>query len=149
MVNVDLASAHNRVVARIRDAMVEVAGDWDGTPYLFGGNSDQGIDCSHFVYQVLNGARGRVASTGEFPSTQLVNYQSTSTIESSGQFFPVTIPEVGDLVLWDGHVGIVSDPKSGKFVGAQTSTGVAEASYTAGYWATRAGKRFARYYWFF
>jgi hypothetical protein len=49
------------------------------------------------------------------------------------------------LVLWDGHVGIITDPQRGTFIGAQTSTGVAQASYTGGYWATRSGKRFLRF----
>ncbi len=78
-----------------------------------------------------------------------VDYRSTSTIEASGLFFPVSIPEAGDLIIWDGHVGIVVDPKLVTFIGAQTSTGVAQTSCTNGYWATRSGKRFLRFAHFF
>ena len=147
MPNVDLVISHRETVAATRKAMLDAAADWEGTPYLYGGNSDQGIDCSHFVYQVLNAARQRSALAGVTP--QLIDYRSTDTIEASHTFFPVTTPEAGDLVLWDGHVGIVSDPQNGKFIGAQTSTGVAEASYSSGYWANHAGKRFVRFVHFF
>jgi cell wall-associated NlpC family hydrolase len=147
MPNVDLTISHRESVSLTRQAMLAAAEDWKGTAYLLGGNSDKGIDCSHFVYQVLNAARQAVAGSG--PAPQLVDYRSTGTIEASGAFFPVAIPEVGDLVLWDGHVGIVTNPQQGTFVGAQTSTGVAEASYTTGYWAKRAGRRFLRFAYFF
>jgi cell wall-associated NlpC family hydrolase len=143
MPNVDLAIAHDESVAAMRSAMQDAAKDWKGTPYLLGGNSKEGIDCSHFVYQVLNAARKKTAAAGLAP--QLIDYRSTGTIEASGLFFPVPIPEPGDLVLWDGHVGIITDPQRGTFIGAQTSTGVAQASYTGGYWATRSGKRFLRF----
>jgi hypothetical protein len=57
--------------------------------------------------------------------------------------------EVGDLVLWDGHVGIVTDPQLGKSVGAQASTGVAEATCSSGYWVEHKERRFVRLVHFF
>jgi peptidoglycan DL-endopeptidase CwlO len=147
MVNVDLAIAHREKVAQLRTAMLEAARDWEGTAYLYAGNSGEGIDCSHFVYQALNAARARVAADGSF-SLQLIDYRSTAAIEASGFFVPVAVPERGDLVMWDSHVGIVTDPGAKRFIGAQTSTGVAEATYATGYWAQRPGLRFLRFYWF-
>ena len=143
MPNVDLTIAHNNAAAAMRAKLIEVAKTWKGTPYLYGGNSQTGIDCSHFVYQVFNSARQSLAPPG--PAPQLIDYRSTAAIEASKLFFRVQIPEAGDLVLWDGHVGIVTDPQAGKFIGAQTSTGVAEASYSSGYWAKKSGKRFLRF----
>lgn len=149
MPNVDLVIENNAKASQIRQAMFEVAEEWKGTTYLFGGNSKQGVDCSHFVYQVLNGARQKVAEARKDPAPQLVDYRSTSTIEASNLFFPVDIPLPGDLVMWDGHVGIVVDPAAGTFVGAQTSTGVAQANYLNGYWKNKGVKKFLRFVYFF
>lgn len=149
MPNVDLARQNNETAAAIRAAMFTVANEWKNTPYLFGGNSKQGIDCSHFVYQVINGARQKVAAAANAPEPQVVDYRSTSTIEASHLFFPAAIPQSGDLVMWDGHVGIVIDPAAGSFIGAQTSTGVAEANYLTGYWKDKGVKGFLRFVYFF
>ena len=143
MPNIDLTSAHNNAAAALRAKLIEEARVWIGTPYLYGGNSSSAIDCSHFIYQVFNSARQSLAMSG--PAPQLIEYRSTSAIEASKLFFSINIPEAGDLVLWDGHVGIITNPQTGIFIGAQTSTGVAEASYTSGYWAKKSGKRFLRF----
>lgn len=149
MPNVDLTIENNRRKEATLKALFEVTNEWKGTAYLFGGNSKQGIDCSHFVYQALNGARQKVAAAEKAPEPQVIDYRSTSTIESSGLFIEVKIAEPGDLVMWDGHVGIVVDPVNGTFVGAQTSTGVAEANYLSGYWKDRKVKKFLRFVYFF
>lgn len=155
MPNVDLIISHRESVSAMRKAMLEVAAEWKGVPYQpDGGDSKQGVDCSHFIYQVLNTARERTAPVGITPKR--IDYRNTFALEASGTWYSITIPEPGDLVLWrarpgdaSGHVGIIVDPQSGSFIGAQTSTGVAEASYTTGYWANQPGKRFLRYSYFF
>jgi hypothetical protein len=63
MANVDLTIAHWENVAATRKAVLEIASGWIGTTYLSGENSKDGI--SHFVYQVLNAAREKVANTAE------------------------------------------------------------------------------------
>lgn len=148
MPNVDLIIENRTRADALKKAMFEAGDEWKGTTYLYGGNSKQGIDCSHFVYQVLNEARKKVASASNAPEPQLVDYRSTSTIEDSKLFVSVSIPEPGDLVLWDGHVGIVVNPATGTFIGAQTSTGVAEANYLTGYWKDRGVKKFLRFIYF-
>ena len=149
MPNVDLFISHNQAANELRKSIFEVAGEWKGTVYLYGGNSKQGIDCSHFVYQVFNGARLKNAEAAKLPAPQIMDYRSTSTIEASNVFIAVSIPQPTDLVLWDGHVGIVVDPAAGTFVGAQTSTGVAEANYLTGYWKDRGVKKFLRFAYLF
>jgi N-acetylmuramoyl-L-alanine amidase len=147
MANVDLTIPHWENVAATRQAVLAIASEWKGTPYLWGGNSKDGIDCSHFVYQVLNLAREKVAKP-PYPAPQIIHYRSTGTIESSWLFFPVNVLEPCDLVLWDSHVGIIVNPTEGKFIGAQ-SKGVAEESYTSGHWSEQSGKRFLRFVHFF
>jgi cell wall-associated NlpC family hydrolase len=52
-----------------------------------------------------------------------------------GYFVKVDTPQKGDLVHFTGHIGIVTNPDMGEFIGAQTSTGVHTANYKHGYWA--------------
>jgi cell wall-associated NlpC family hydrolase len=141
MANVDLTVHHRQYITDLRRAMLRVAREWIGTPYLLGGNSREGIDCSHLIYQVLNAAREAVS--GSFPPPQMVNYLNTATMESSHLWYPTKAVEAGDLAMWDGHVGMITS--GDRFIGAQSSTGVAEASYGTGYWSTRTGRRYLRF----
>lgn len=110
----------------------EIATTWLHTPYRYGGGGHDGIDCSHFVWEVIKAAGHSGAP-----------YISTSQIPGSGYYSQVDMPQVGDIVLWDGHMGIIVDTTQGKFIGAQ-SRGVEEASYTSGYWGNR-HHRYFRY----
>ena len=97
-----------------------------GTPYLYGGNTDDGIDCSHFVHQVYN------AAGIQYP------YLPTSADWKKAGFQETENPRRGDIIMWDGHMGIVADPEKKIFIGAQSSTGVAEAGYEEGkYWGKK------------
>lgn len=114
-----------------RKLLVDKAMGWLNVPYLWGGNSRQGIDCSHLVYQVHKEAG--------------IDYAFTTTTQDwqKAGFHEVTDPQIGDLILWSpadgnsfGHVGIVIDPENKIFIGAQTP--VEKASYATGrYWGRR------------
>jgi hypothetical protein len=91
--------------------------------------------CNQFVVAVL---RGTVAP--DFPMIVANDFLNSPVLRR------VDTPAVGDLIHWSGHIGIVTDPDLGMFIGSQTSTGVDEASYKKGYWASSRGTiTFLRY----
>ncbi|MDQ0351183.1 peptidoglycan hydrolase CwlO-like protein [Alkalibacillus filiformis] len=96
-----------------------------GTPYVWGGTSTSGFDCSGFL-------------TWAFSQGGL-NVQGRTTDDFVHVGTRVSASEVqrGDLVFFDtykqnGHIGIYLG--NGQFLGAQNSTGVAVANMTSGYW---------------
>ncbi len=105
---------------------------WLGTPYVWGGNSHSGIDCSHFVYQVYRQAGAY------YPS-----YLNVAAIKRSPYYARTNSPTIGDIVLWDrdyggydfsGHVGIYIG--NGQFMHASGAAGkvVTDSFYNSRYY---------------
>src|SRR5690625_593168 len=96
-----------------------------GTPYVWGGTSTSGFDCSGFIYWAHK------QSGNDIGRTSTDGYYNTSYI--------VNNPQPGDLVFFEGtyrsgisHIGIYLG--GGQFIHAGSSTGVAIASVHSGYW---------------
>lgn len=80
---------------------VSVAEGFRGAPYLWGGKSILGIDCSGLV-QVALGQAGIAAPRD-------TDLQQRALGEALP---PGATLERGDLVFWNGHVGIMRDPET-------------------------------------
>ncbi|WP_071394460.1 coiled-coil domain-containing protein [Bacillus tuaregi] len=99
--------------------------------YVFGGGRNASdiangrFDCSGFVSWAFSQAGVKVGA-------------STEVLKNTGTRVPASEMRPGDMVFFntyktDGHVGIYIG--GGKFIGSQSSTGVAIANMSSGYWA--------------
>lgn len=70
-----------------------------GTPYLWGGTSGWGIDCSSLVQMAL-WAAGRTCPRDS----------DQQRAELGAPIDPANGLRRGDLVFWEGHVGLLTDP---------------------------------------
>ena len=99
--------------------------EWEGTPYLLGGNSHRGIDASAFVMRVFESAFGVT-----LPRTMMEQLFVGEVVDHDDL-------QAGDLVFFqasprDRHVGIyVSD---NEFVHASNSGGVITSSLDEAFW---------------
>jgi len=108
--------------------------------YVFGGGrsaydiANGRFDCSGFVHWAFSQAGISIGS-------------STDSLKNSGRRVSTSEMRPGDLVFFntyktDGHVGIYLG--GGKFIGSQSSTGVAVANMSSGYWASTFNGRVVR-----
>lgn len=108
--------------------IVQSAAQYIGVPYVFGGTSPDGFDCSGFTRYVF-------AQYGVYlPRTADEQY-------NVGRYVPYSMLQPGDMVFFttytDGvsHSGIYVG--NGNFISATSSRGVAIARIDSGYWGAR------------
>lgn len=94
-------SAHLRPIDAPEPDAVAVAERFLGTPYLWGGNSGFGIDCSGLVQAAMLACG--IACPGD--SDQQAARLGTPLP-------PGTPPQRGDLLFWPGHVALCRDESS-------------------------------------
>jgi cell wall-associated NlpC family hydrolase len=96
-----VVSRHITVLGQPARDFVAVAERLIGTPYLWGGKTRIGLDCSGLVQVALQAAGFRAPRDSDMQEAEL------------GRAIPV--PETleglvrGDLLFWPGHVGIMTD----------------------------------------
>jgi cell wall-associated NlpC family hydrolase len=90
-------------------------------------------DCSHFIHAVYERAG--------FPYA----YANSSDLYAGiDEFQRVSHPQPGDLIVWRGHAGIVTNPAQHSFF-SRLSSGPGVDSYDSRYWKKRGHPRFFRY----
>jgi len=103
------------------------------TAWRWGQSADGVQDCSHLVHQVY------MVAGYKYP------YASSFDIYAGNENFSrVKIPQAGDVVAWQGHVGIVVDPLQHSFY-SLVSTGLEAQDYAGPYWRSRGRPRFYRF----
>lgn len=92
---------HLKALDQVEDDWVTIAEEFVGTPYLWGGRSSLGLDCSALV-QIA-------AQSGGF------SLPRDSDMQEAEAGLEIHVDDLqnlqrGDLIFWKGHVGIVSGP---------------------------------------
>ena len=90
---------------------VDIAERFDGTPYLWGGRTRTGLDCSGLVQLAMDAAgfdcprdtdmqRDEVGTAVDVPPPLLAPKSDMADVDGLAR---------GDLIFWPGHVGIMID----------------------------------------
>jgi len=104
--------------------LISVASSQIGTPYVWGGKSPGGFDCSGFVYWALNHAG---VSQSYLTSSGWRGVGRYTRISNYGDL------RAGDIIVVSGHVGIVAG--GGEVIDASSSNGRVVRRSLSGWWA--------------
>jgi cell wall-associated NlpC family hydrolase len=85
------------------DEAVSVAQTWLNVPYLWGGKTHMGCDCSGLVQSAFH----YVGWPLPRDSDQQEAYHGATSVDPLNEAL-----QRGDLVFWKGHVGMMCDPKT-------------------------------------
>ncbi|ESZ03570.1 NlpC/P60 family protein [Mesorhizobium sp. M1060] len=99
-----LIAGHVRPISDIAADYVSVAEMFLGTPYLWGGTSGFGIDCSGLVQLAMRMAGRNVLRDSDM--------QAAGLGEPLDPGFDYAGLKRGDLVFWKGHVAIMTDAET-------------------------------------
>ena len=111
-------------------SLLQKIDEWWGTPYLYGGSSKRGVDCSYFTLDVMNAIYNtNLKRTAAEQYTQSEKIDWTDLKEGDLIFFKT------DASRSITHVGIYMT--NNKFVHASTSQGVTISDLSEPYWQKR------------
>lgn len=125
MLDVPTSSISNKALYQFID-------DWYGTPYQYGGQTLDGVDCSGFVGNLL-----REVYNKNVPRT-------TTLIEEKARPIPKSKLDEGNLVIFDidgkksSHIGVYL--QNGHFVHASSSKGVIISDLSSEYYSKHFSK---------
>ena len=106
-------------VNAIRQSMLDFAAQFIGNPYVWGGTSlTEGADCSGFVQQIY----------------KTFGYNLPRVAEDQSQYgtkIPVEDAQPGDLILYEGHVGLyIGNDQIVNAMNEDQGIGISSATYT-------------------
>ncbi|MEH2475150.1 cell wall-associated NlpC family hydrolase [Nitrobacteraceae bacterium AZCC 2161] len=101
--NSHLPLQHVGALDHFESDFVAVAERFVGTPYLWGGKSSLGIDCSGLVQVALNAAGTGCPRDSDMQESGLGRALSAAEMQKLQR---------GDLIFWKGHVAIVRDART-------------------------------------
>jgi RHS repeat-associated protein len=89
------------ITAEEGQRIIDIAKNWVGTPYVFGGKNKAGADCSGSTWAIYNEAGFSY------------KYLPSASFPKSPKFrpSPENTPQVGDVGMWNGHLAIY-DPNA-------------------------------------
>lgn len=128
-----VVARHLTETGRHAPDFVDVAERFIGTPYLWGGRTRQGLDCSGLLQTALDAAGVRAPRDSDMQQASL----------GSEVLVPDDLDglERGDLVFWPGHVGIMADGVMLVHANAHHMAVVAEPLVTAAERSLKSGVR--------
>lgn len=112
----------------VKASLMQAYRDWEGTPYVLGGASKEGVDCSRFINVIFD----------EYFAVDLPT--NTRSQLNVGDGIRRKAVRTGDLVFFktgrqDLHVGVAVN--QGEFLHASTSNGVMISKLGNSYWRNR------------
>lgn len=126
----DVSSSVGSVDTRLGDALVRSARQWIGTPYVYGGRSKSGTDCSGMIMVIYDEVAGLSLPRNSAAQRDYCVSVSRRQLEPGDLVFFTTSKRGGKV----NHVGMYVG--NGRIIHASSSRGVIESSLDEKYYAT-------------
>lgn len=128
MLATGLGAEENSAEAATQNQLIKTANKYIGTPYIYGGTTTRGFDCSGYTQMVFKNLGITI------PRTSKAQYGVGTSVSRANL-------QTGDLLFFNtsgagvSHVAIYTG--NNKFINAETGSGVTVSSLTESYWNKR------------